>query len=194
MKYWVLTSGAAIMAVMTGEFTQDQLPNGFQIETDLPQETIIRECGIYDGKLVHVGAKPTAMHKLDDVKPQWIIDTALVEQYKENLKSKIDDIRKQKSTEPIEFYNSVFDANEVSIQNLNAWQLQLMAGVSLPDGFVWRDHYNNDHLVDATFINGLAAAITLRGTSLYTIAWAKKAEVDQLSFDDLLTYDPEINW
>ena len=194
MKYWVLTTGVAIMAVMTGEFTQDQLPNGVQIETDLPQETIIQEYGLYHGELVHVGAKPSPLYKLDDVEPQWIIDTALVEQYKENLKSKIDDIRKQKSTEPIEYYNSVFDANEVSIQNLNAWQVQLMAGVNLPDGFVWRDHFNNDHLVDAAFINGLAAAITLRGTSLYAVAWAKKAEVDQLSIDDLLTYDPEINW
>lgn len=194
MKYWIITNGPQILSLMTGEFTQDILPSGFQVETDLDQSVLLSEYGLYNGELVHVGAKPTAMHKLDADSPVWVIDTAQVEQYRFNLKAKVDSIRQAISFVPIIYQGILFDADETAIKNITAWQLQIVAGVVLPSDFVWRDYNNQDHPADASFVNGLAAAITLRGTELYKAAWAKKAEIDSLAIDDLLSYDVEAGW
>ena len=89
MKYWLITNGAQILSVMTGEFSQDILPSGYNIETDLDQSVIMSEYGFYNGELVHVGTKPSVMHKLDPENPQWIIDDDQVAMYRYTLKQRI---------------------------------------------------------------------------------------------------------
>lgn len=195
-KFWIITNGHQIISIMTGEFLPGMLHSGYQVETDLDQSVILNEYGFYDCELVHVGVRPSPMHKLDIETPQWVIDDVQVAGYKHSLKQRIDATRTMKSLAPINFNGAVFDADENALKNITTWQVQLMAGVPLPENFIWRDYNNQDHVIDNgfSFINGLAAEITLRATELYYKAWSKKAEVDAMDFDGLMSYDVDLGW
>lgn len=93
-------------------------------------------------------------------------------------KSSIDAELERRKGLPVAFDGAMFDADRTARENVSGWQLQLAAGASLPPGFVWRDFDNVDHAADTAFVNGLGAAITMRGTQLYAQAWALKAQVD----------------
>lgn len=189
MKYWILTNGPQIVSVMSGEFTPDQLPSGFQIETDLDQSVILSEYGLYNGELVHVGPRPNVMHKLDNDRPEWIIDKYHVENYRLNLKQRINNKREELLRTPFLFYGNYYDVDEKSITNLQMWR-----GQTLPDGFVWLDSNNESHTINSEFIDDLLYAIAVRQTHLYKISWDKKAEIDSLDYDGLMIYDVDSNW
>lgn len=95
---------------------------------------------------------------------------------------------------PIELDGNVFDADAQAITNISAWQVQIAAGVQLPSDFIWRDHHNNDCIVDADFINRLGSAIALRGTNLYKASWMHKEAINTLPFADLLSYSVDSGW
>ena len=105
-----------------------------------------------------------------------------------------DALRDQKLTALIPYRGAMFDADATAIRNISGWQTQIAAGVTLPPGFVWRDADNIDHPADADFINGLGAAITLRGSLLYQAAWAHKANIDALPDHVVEMYDVTASW
>ncbi len=120
---------------------------------------------------------PTTPARWDHAAGEWI-DLRDLTQAKADRKAAIDAEMERRKSEPIEYAGSLFDADRTARENVAGWQTQLGAGVALPEGFVWRDAANVDHPADAAFVNGLGAAITLRGTVLYATAWALKAAVD----------------
>ena len=188
-KNWIITNGPQILSVMTGEFLPGMLPSGFQIETDLDQSVILSEYGFYNGELVHVGQKLSVMHKLDPETPQWVIDDVQVEGYRYSLKQRINAKREELLRSPVLFNNNYYDADERAITNLHLWRGQV-----LPDGFVWLDAANEPHIINSEFIDNLLYAIAVRGTRLYQVSWSKKAEVDALDYDGLMSYDIESGW
>lgn len=113
----------------------------------------------------------------DNTTMTWT-DPRTLDQIKAARKAVIDAERATRTLEPITYAGASFDADDVAMRNVSGWQTQLAAGASLPPGFVWRDADNADHPADAAFINGLGAAITLRGTMLYAQSWALKAAID----------------
>ena len=106
----------------------------------------------------------------------------------------VDSLRDQKLTAPILYQGALFDADATAMRNISGWQAQIAAGLNPPAGFVWRDASNVDHPADATFINGLGAAITLRGSLLYQVAWAHKANIDALPDHVVEMYDVTASW
>lgn len=189
MKYWLITNGPQILSVMTGEFMPGQISSGYQIETDLDQSLIMSEYGFYNGELVHVGQKPSVMHKLDPETPQWILDLDQITLYRHTLKQRINSKRERLLQDPILFYSNYYDADERAITNLQMWRNQV-----LPDGFIWRDSSNEPHIINEEFIDGLLYAIAVRGTHLYQVSWSKKAEIDALDYDGLISYDIDYGW
>lgn len=186
-----------IIAVISASFEDGYSPtNGFYVDTELTAEQILNECVVDNNQIIRVGLPLSYYHEFDIVNSAWVVSADGRARLENDLKFKIDSLRQKKSLEPISYIDNVFDADEAAIKNITTWQIQLLAGVPLPDNFVWRDYNNQDHLIGSgsEFINGLAAAITLRGTELYKSAWIKKAEIENLSVDDLLTYDVEAGW
>lgn len=188
-KFWIITNGPQIISIMTGEFMPGQIPSGYQIETELDQSVILNEYGFYDGELVHVGPKPSVMHKLDSETPQWIVDDVQVGGYRYSLKQRINAKREELLRSPVLFYNNYYDADERAITNLHLWKDQI-----LPEGFVWLDAANEPHIINAEFIDNLLYAIAVRGTHLYQVSWDKKSEVDSLDYDGLMSYDIDSGW
>lgn len=136
--------------------------------------------------------KPSPHHDWDAELEQWVgnLDHALAAR-----KHEINAERERRNFLPIAYAGSLFDANATALRNIAGWQTQLAAGAVLPEGFVWRDADNVDHPADAAFLNGLGAAITLRGTALYQAAWAHKAALSALTdIDAILAYDLAANW
>lgn len=188
-KFWIITNGPQIISIMTGEFTSDQIPSGYQIETELDQSVILNEYGFYNNELVHVGVRPSPMHKLDSETPQWVVDDAQVAMYKNSLKQRVNNKREELLRSPVLFYNNYYDADERAITNLHLWKDQI-----LPEGFVWMDAANEPHIINSEFIDNLLYAIAVRGTHLYNVSWDKKSEVDSLEYDGLMSYDIDAGW
>lgn len=189
MRYWIITNGPQIISIMTGEFMPGQIPSGYQIESDLDQSIILNEYGFYDGELVHVGVRPSPMHKLDSETPEWVVDEAQVAGYRYSLKQRINAKREDLLRSPVLFYNNYYDADERSITNLQMWK-----GQTLPDGVVWLDAANEPHIINSEFIDNLLYAIAVRGTHLYQVSWDKKSEIDSLDYDGLMSYDVDLGW
>ena len=103
--------------------------------------------------------------------------------------------RERRGILPITFQGIEWDADELSQRNISAWMASIAAGVAIPTGFVWRATDNTNHAADADFVNGLGAAITLRGTVLYQTSWGKKAAVNALTtVDAVKAYDVTAGW
>lgn len=142
--------------------------------------------------LAPISPQPTAFHAWDWPTKQWFpnLDHAIA-----TRKREIDAERERRNTLPIAYGGSLFDADATALRNIAGWQTQLAAGAVLPEGFVWRDADNVDHPADAAFLNGLGAAITLRGTALYQAAWTHKANIAALTdIDAIIGYDVTANW
>lgn len=122
-------------------------------------------------------AKPNYPAEWSNESFEWI-DLRTLAEVKAQQKAAIDAERVIRTFAPIEYAGATFDADETAMRNVSGWQTQIAAGSALPPGFVWRDATNVDHPADAAFVNGLGAAITLRGTLLYAQAWALKAAID----------------
>lgn len=136
------------------------------------------------------GDTPLATYEWDAQAKRWMaVSTLLSVQVQQKVL--IDAARVERTHAPIEYAGALFDADDTAIRNVSGWQTQLAAGVALPDGFVWRDATNVDHPADAAFVNGLGAAITLRGTALYAQAWALKAQIDAAETKEAVQ---AINW
>lgn len=136
--------------------------------------------------------KPGRYHKWSWLTHSWSED---LESAISTTKTKIDDLREIKIYEKILYNGSYFDADEKAIRNIGNWQIQLAAGASVPRNFVWRDADNIDHPADASFINGLGEAITLRGSLFYQVAWQHKANIEQLTtVAEIEAYDINIGW
>jgi hypothetical protein len=123
-------------------------------------------------------AQPQAVNAVwSNASFSWI-DGRPLEVAKAAKKLAIDAERARRTELPIDYVGSLFDADGTAQDNVRTWQIQLGAGATLPEGFVWRDADNVDHPADADFVNGLGVEMTMRGTQLYMQAWALKAQVD----------------
>ena len=118
-----------------------------------------------------------------------------IEKLKADKTEAINFERERRGILPITFQGIEWDADELSQRNISAWMASIAAGVAIPTGFVWRATDNVNHPADAAFVNGLGAAITLRGTLLYQTSWGKKAAVNALTtVDAVKAYDVTAGW
>lgn len=147
---------------------------------------------VVDGVVVTIPPRPSAAHEWQG--GSWV-DTTPLAALKARKHDAIDAERERRNNLPIDFGPSTFDADAVAQRNVSAWMVNIAAGVAPPPGFVWRDHFNVNHTADSTFVVGLGAAITVRGTLLYQTAWTKKAEIDALtSAQAVRDYDVLAGW
>ena len=162
-----------------------------RIDVNSNDEELISKFWLNDkDELVERGYAPSQFHTWDiSSSPQWILDSAKVEAYRHEVKLRVNAKREQLLREPVQFRSSYYDADDRAITNLQMW-----LGRELPDGFVWRDAANEPHIIDTDFIDNLLYAIAVRGTQLYQVSWAKKAEIDQLTVAELLSYDVDAGW
>lgn len=93
---------------------------------------------------------------------------------------------------PIAYDGKLIDADPQARENIAGWMGVLNSGASLPPGFVWRDAGGTDHPCDAAWLKGLATALALRGTALYTAKWAHEQAISSAS--DLTNYDVTTGW
>jgi hypothetical protein len=138
-------------------------------------------------------ARPSIRHTWD-VHQGWV-DQSTLTQVKADKTESINVERERRGVLPITFQSIEWDADELSQRNVSAWMASIAAGVTIPTGFTWRAADNTNHAADAAFVNGLGAAITLRGTLLYQTSWGKKAEVNALTtVDAVKAYDVTAGW
>jgi hypothetical protein len=137
--------------------------------------------------------RPSLRHQWD-VQQGWV-DQSTLAQAKADKVEAINVERERRGVLPITFQSIEWDADELSQRNISAWMASIAAGVAIPTGFVWRAADNTNHAADADFVNGLGAAITLRGTVLYQVSWGKKAAVNALTtVDAVKAYDVTAGW
>jgi hypothetical protein len=129
-----------------------------------------------------------------DVQQGWV-DRSTLAQVKADKTEAINFERERRGVLSITFQGIEWDADELSQRNVSAWMASIAAGVTIPTGFTWRAADNTNHPADAAFVNGLGAAITLRGTVLYQTSWGKKAEVEALTtVQAVKAYDVTTGW
>lgn len=137
-------------------------------------------------------SKPTQFHEFDISTGGWVGSVP------DAIKSRLAEVPMQRercNQQPIAYAGTRFDADDKAQRNISAWQTQLAAGAVLPPGFVWRDFYNVDHPCDAAFINGMGAAVTMRGTLLYAAGWAHKAAINALTtVEAVMAYPLDAGW
>ena len=120
-------------------------------------------------------------------------------------KMAINRTRDSLESSPITYDAKLLDADAEAIKNINGklQELQAKETLNLPidaNSLFWRDADNVIHTwTDATaykaWLQGLVIAIAERTSSLYQIAWQKKAEIDALTtIEELLAYDVEAGW
>lgn len=144
---------------------------------------------VLDGALVKFTIKPSDCHSWNWDVNDWIIDDSLVLMIRGQLKKKVEQIRDRLISSPILYNESLYDADERAITNLQMWR-----GEILPDGFVWRDADNQDHIINSEFIDNLLFTIAVRGTHLYQVSWSKKSEIDALDYEGLMSFDIDSGW
>ena len=162
--------------------------------TVLQVDMMLDPAGAYvaDGRCVALPQRPSPHHDWDWPSKTWQPNVAHAIAAR---KAEVEAERERRNRLPIDHAGARFDADETAQRNISAWQTQMGAGAVLPAGFMWRDYDNIDHPADAAFINGLGAAITLRGTLLYQASWQHKAALDALSsVEAILIYDLTAGW
>lgn len=71
------------------------------------------------------------------------------------------------------------------IRNINGMVTILAAGITLPEGFTYRDADNNDVPMTATDMISLGGQLMSRTNDLYKESWMMKAAVDAIADDDV---------
>lgn len=154
----------------------------------VPNDTML-DCLSYvkNGVLKYMPAQPSVYHKWDYVNELWVPDFDALKTAK---LSELETIRINLNLLPIQFANTLFDADATAQANVNSWQTQIANGASVPEGFQWRDYYNVMHPADNTFVNSLGVQMTLRGTLLYHNKWLHVSAINAITdFNTLLEYN-----
>lgn len=142
--------------------------------------------------------RPSPYHRWDIGTMSFAVASDGLDRLTADKRSAADAERERRGYLPITYAGALFDADAKAQRNISAWLVQVSSGTGLPAGFVWRDYDNNDHSCDAAFLSGLGGAITVRGTQLYQVCWAHKAEIERIAgtgdFDALLAYDVTAGW
>ena len=141
------------------------------------------------GEYKSVPSQPSPYHEWDNAIDDWALTDSSIFRLRNELIQQINYKTERLINSPILFGGALFDADAMATSNLQIWRGQV-----LPDGFIWRDYNNNAHIVDSPWIDSILYAIATRLTNYYLISWAKKAEIDSLDIDDLLSYDVEAGW
>jgi len=157
-----------------------------------------------NGVVVQIGTMQTCNMHLDGIVGETIFPIAAelgdiiqngvvvgkdVETARQKKCREVNQWREQQLAQPVEYNGALWDADEKSTRNLQAWASVVANGTALPGGFFWRDANNADHIVDADFVRGLASVLTLRGTSIYIESWRMKQEINSLdNADDVSAY------
>jgi hypothetical protein len=158
----------------------------------------------YDDGIVEYTVGEFADKQIVKAGHKWVPGTGWVDQRSEEdalaaekaLKhAEINAERERRNNLVIAYSGSDFDADLPAQRNLQAWMINIAAGVDVPDGFEWRDHYNVNHAANNAFVVGLGNAITMRGTLLYQVSWVKKAELEALTtIGAVESYDVAAGW
>jgi hypothetical protein len=139
--------------------------------------------------------KPSKFHVFNRATNTWEISQIFLPQVKRDKITQINKVREKLLNEPISYQGSLFDCDELSQRNIQAWLITINAGTNPPVGFVWRDYNNQYHAADAEFVRGLNNVIVARGTLIYQTSWTKKAEIDALTtVEQVNNYDVNTGW
>jgi hypothetical protein len=101
-----------------------------------------------------------------------------IEQLRDAKKAVLNKYRERVLSHGVEFDGHTFDSDTTSVSRLTALSNVLLAGGTLPAGFVWRSADNVDVPMDAISIFGLLGAMILKASAVFTTSWEKKAAVD----------------
>jgi hypothetical protein len=101
-----------------------------------------------------------------------------ITQLRDAKKAVFNKYRERVLSHGVVFDGHTFDSDQTSVSRLTALSNVLLAGGTLPDGFVWRSADNVDVTMDATSIFGLLGAMILKASSVFKTSWEKKAAVD----------------
>lgn len=157
--------------------------NGVVVQTGTVQEGNLSFYGVVGETVFPIAAE------LGDIIQNGVVVGKDVETARQKKCREVNQWREQQFAQPVEYNGALWDADEKSSRNLQAWASVVANGTALPDGFFWRDANNADHIVDADFVRGLASVLTLRGTSIYIESWRMKQEINSLdNADDVSAY------
>lgn len=138
---------------------------------------------IEDEKLKRRPDAPSDYHSWDIKKKEWVEDRDRLVATLKNLENA--SYTKQASA-PVLIKGARFDASESSIGIIQQ-RLQVFAtGVSLPNGFVWRDVDNVLHPCDAELLKSILQTFLDRDYSLRQKLWENKSKIDAMSFEEAL--------
>lgn len=156
---------------------------------------------IENNQVLEKPTQPSIYHVFSYETKDWVISEEAIAEAKRQKITEINSVLERKKIEPIEVSEGLFDANDTAIKNIQG-KIQEIAlkenlGLSV-DFLIWRSADNINVEFESLesykdFLSRLVIAISARTTSLYQMAWIKKAEVDGLStIEDILAY--EIGW
>jgi hypothetical protein len=118
----------------------------------------------FDSIVASVELEPMTYYPLDALKNQKSI---LVNQYREQILSN-----------GVVYNGNTFDSDVVSVSRLTTVSNLVLAGVSLPEGFVWRSKNNVDVPFTGADVVALLGAMVMTANSVYATSWAKKQEIN----------------
>lgn len=158
--------------------------------------------------LTHVVFESAPEHVDGIYRQNWTINQASPESIEANLsaakadkKKQIESVRSEKETAGFPFVFSdglgMVQSRERDIRNINGivttaliLKSNNVTSASLP----FRDLDNNMHMMTPTEALQLGLAATSFVSNIYNISWAKKAEVDGLTTENIATYDVSTGW
>ena len=196
-QYAIYDDQTGVVSTVTsqnGPVSSYLIPNGSSVlEINEPVEAMAAR--VVNGQIVSIPKRPSQYHVWQN--GGWVdsrpAPTLAEEKEKKSVAINVE--RERRGVLPITFQGIEWDADNIAQRNISAWMAAIAAGVTIPTGFVWRATDNTNHAADADFVNGLGAAITLRGTLLYQTSWGKKAEVAALTtVDAVKAYDVTAGW
>jgi hypothetical protein len=128
-----------------------------------------------------------------DTEPYLIVTPKNLESVREQLKTEIKQYRDLKETSGTPYLGKVFETDQRSMDRI---QIAVMTAqiVGAPFSIVWTTEDNSEITLDYAGMLGLPVAIATYANQLHTTAKSKKAEVDTLDFDSLVTYDVHDGW
>lgn len=156
-----------------------------------------------DGYFNEIPEQPSRFHNWDWTSKTWVFDRTVAT---DACKRLVDKEREKRAVAPIESEVSTgvfatFDADEVSQKRISGTISRLERGDGLPVGWLgWRDYDNQMHWASETAayvlasLSKLARNIENREQSLLITAWTLKANLENLTDQQLIDYDAAIGW
>lgn len=122
-------------------------------------------------------------------------DTRSLEDVKELKKREVNTYRDIVLNGGVMFNGSKFDTDDRGKQNLTGIVSAIASGITLPEGFTWRDANNIDHPMDEGDLLSFSAAMIEFTNTGYAVSWFHKNSIDALQTNDEVdNYDFTTGW